>query len=109
MVLFNGGAGSKLRGDLATDFVAVPASIAKWVELDHADPQPRRVLDVPGAWCELHAATAAGAPVELCVTATGGHSWPGGSKARGEEPPSQAIVANDLMWEFFSAAHAAGD
>jgi polyhydroxybutyrate depolymerase len=109
LVLFNGGAGRKLRPELVADFTAVPASIARWVRLDHADPQPRRVLDVPGAWCELHAAAAAGAPVQLCVTTTGGHSWPGGSKARDDEPPSTAIVANDLMWEFFSAAHAGGD
>jgi polyhydroxybutyrate depolymerase len=39
--------------------------------------------------------------VQLCVTDTGGHSWPGGSKARGDAP-SEAIRANDLMWEFFS-------
>jgi polyhydroxybutyrate depolymerase len=106
-VLFDGGAGRKLgRGDLAAEFVAVPDSIARWVKLNHADPQARLVLDVPGARCELHVATAGGAPVELCVTEAGAHSWPGGQKTRGEEAPSQAIRANDLMWEFFSAAHA---
>jgi polyhydroxybutyrate depolymerase len=103
-VLFNGGAGPKLgRGELAADFVAVPDSIAKWVKLDHAGPQARRVLTVPGAYCDLYEAGKGGAPVKLCVTETGGHSWPGGQKARGEQPPSQAIRANDLMWEFFSA------
>jgi polyhydroxybutyrate depolymerase len=110
MVLFNGGAGRKLsRGELAADFVAVPDSIAKWVRLNHAEAQPRRVLDVPGAACDLHAAGAGGAPVELCVTESGSHSWPGGGKARAEEPPSQAIRANDLMWQFFSALPAAGE
>jgi len=39
--------------------------------------------------------------VQLCVTDTGEHSWPGGHKSRGEAP-SQAISANDVMWEFFS-------
>jgi polyhydroxybutyrate depolymerase len=105
-VLFNGGAGPKLgRGDNAADFVAVPASIAKWVQLNHADPQPRRVLQVAGATCELHAPLQGGAAVELCVTETGAHSWPGGQKTRGEQP-SQAINANDLMWDFFSSADA---
>jgi polyhydroxybutyrate depolymerase len=103
-VLFDGGAGQKFRREeLVTDFVAVPDSIAKWVRLDHAADTPRRVLSVPGATCDLHEAAAGGAPVKLCVTETGGHSWPGGSKDRGDEPPSQAIRANDLMWEFFSA------
>jgi polyhydroxybutyrate depolymerase len=39
--------------------------------------------------------------VKRCVTETGGHSWPGGQKARGEAP-SQAVSANALMWEFFN-------
>jgi polyhydroxybutyrate depolymerase len=103
MVLFNGGAGERLRrGELAADFVAVPASIAKWVQLDRATVQPRRVLTVPGAYCDLYEAGQGGAPVKLCVTETGGHSWPGGQQARGETVPSQAVRANDLMWEFFS-------
>ena len=55
-----------------------------------------------GAYCDRHEAIGDGAPVELCVTGTGGHRWPGGNKARAEESPSKAISANDLMWEFFS-------
>jgi polyhydroxybutyrate depolymerase len=101
-VLFNGGAGEKFRrNELVADFVAVPDSIRKWVTLDHATDTPQRVLEVAGAYCELHAAQPGGAPVQLCVTETGGHSWPGGSKDRGDEAPSQAISANDLMWDFF--------
>ena len=104
MVLFNGGAGQKLRrGELAADFVAVPDSIASWVKLDRAGPQPKRVLEVPGAYCDRYEAGKDGAAVQLCVTDSGGHSWPGGQKARGEAAPSQAIVANDLMWEFFNS------
>ena len=35
--------------------------------------------------------------------AEGGHSWPGGRKPRrGGDAPSQAISANDVMWDFFS-------
>jgi polyhydroxybutyrate depolymerase len=102
MVLFNGGAGDKLRGStVATDFVAVPASIAKWVKLNRANTTARRVLSVPGAYCDRHEASASGATVELCVTDSGGHSWPGGRKDRGEAP-STAINATDMMWEFFS-------
>lgn len=37
------------------------------------------------------------------LTKDGGHSWPGGQRARQRaDPPSQVIDANDLIWEFFS-------
>jgi polyhydroxybutyrate depolymerase len=102
-VLFNGGAGKAFRNEaLVANFVAVPASIAKWVALNHANASAQRVLTVPGAYCERHDAGATGAPVQLCVTEAGAHSWPGGEKDRGESP-STAINATDLMWEFFSS------
>lgn len=102
-VLFNGGAGEVFRNEaLVSDFVSVPDTIARWVQLNRATPAARRVLTVAGASCELHAAVGDGAPVQLCVTDTGGHSWPGGSKQRGETP-SSAIKANDVMWSFFSS------
>ena len=98
-VLFNGGAGAGARDPaLVTDFISVPATVAKWVRLNWADPAATRLLTVPGATCERSAGTA---PVQLCVTETGAHSWPGGTKRRGEEP-SQAIRANDVMLVFFS-------
>jgi polyhydroxybutyrate depolymerase len=99
-VPFNGGVGV---GPSHTDFISVPATQAKWVRLDHADSSARRVLTVPGAHCDLHAARPGGAPVELCVTDTGGHSWPGGGTQQGRKQPSMAISANDLMWSFFSS------
>lgn len=99
-VLYEGGAGKAFRDEsLVTEFTSVPATIDKWVRRNQAAQQPRRVLSVEGAWCDLHEGKA---PVKLCVTATGAHSWPGGSKPRGESP-STAISANDLMWEFFSS------
>jgi polyhydroxybutyrate depolymerase len=104
-VPFGGGAGKAFRNDaLVTDFASVPATIASWVKLNHAGAA-QRVLTVPGAWCDLHKAGPGGAPVKLCVTESGGHSWPGGEKDRGETP-STAIIANDLMWEFFMAPSA---
>ena len=99
-VPFNGGVGV---GPSHTDFVSVPATQAKWVRTDRADPAAKRVLTVNGAHCDLHAASAGGAPVELCVTDTGGHSWPGGGTQQGHKQPSMAISANDLMWSFFSS------
>ncbi len=102
-VLFNGGAGEAFRNEaLVSDFVSVPDTVTKWVQLNRAAPAARRVLAVAGASCDLHEASAGGAPVQLCVTETGGHSWPGGSKQRGETP-STAIKANDVMWSFFGS------
>jgi polyhydroxybutyrate depolymerase len=102
-VLFNGGAGpDAVEASKVTDFTSVPATVAKWTALNGCFGPPRRVLDRPGAYCDLYAGCSSGAPVQLCVTETGGHSWPGGHKARAPQPPSQAISANDVMWEFFS-------
>lgn len=104
-VLYNGGAGEDAFRDQSkvTAFVSVPATVEKWIGLNNAEAAPRRVLTVDGAACDLHAAKEGGAPVQLCVTESGGHSWPGAQKGRrGKEPPSQAINANDVMWAFFS-------
>lgn len=101
-VLFMGGAGPAARDpDVVTQFTSVPETIDAWVRRNRANPVARRVLAVPGATCERHDAHPGGAPVQLCVTETGGHSWPGGTKARAREAPSAAISANDVMWEFF--------
>jgi len=104
-VLFSGGAGQAAfrNREAVTDFTSVPATIAKWVAIDHARPEAKRVLAVPGATCDLHPAKPHGAPVELCVTDTGGHSWPGATARREGKNPSMAISANDLMWQFFQS------
>lgn len=101
-VQFNGGAGSgSLNKAAVTDYVSVPDTIAKWVKLDGCSAAPRRVLDKDGAYCEVYSACKGQSEVQLCVTETGGHSWPGSSKMVGT-PASQAISANDVMWDFFS-------
>jgi polyhydroxybutyrate depolymerase len=100
-VPLNGGKGVSALTD--TSFASVPATQAKWVRLNRADPNAKRVLTVSGAHCDLHPAKTDGAPVELCLTDTGGHSWPGGGSQQGRKQPSMAISANDLMWSFFSS------
>jgi polyhydroxybutyrate depolymerase len=99
-VPFDGGVGV---GPSHAAFDSVPATQAKWVRLDRASPNATRVLAVPGAHCDLHPGGRGGAPVKLCVTDTGGHSWPGGGTQQGRKQPSMAISANDLMWNFFSS------
>jgi polyhydroxybutyrate depolymerase len=99
-VPFNGGVGV---GPSQVNYNSVPATQAKWVALNHAEAVTKRVLTVSGAHCDLHPAKRGGAPVELCMTDTGGHSWPGGGTQQGRKQPSMAISANDLMWSFFSS------
>lgn len=98
-VLFNGGAGSNSKA--IADFVSVPETIARWVDRDGCATTPKRVLEVAGAYCDAYAPCRGDAEVRLCVTESGGHSWPGGRKVRTGEPGSKAISATDMMWEFF--------
>jgi len=98
-VPFNGGKGQQSMADVS--FVSVPATIQKWVQLNQANIQAERIMEVAGAYCEIHRGGLA--PVQLCVTETGGHSWPGGSKPRGGRAGSDALVANDVIWQFFNA------
>ncbi len=108
-VLFNGGAGEDAFKDksMVADFVSVPETIARWTQRNRCTAPATRVLEVPGAYCEAYRGCADGVEVELCVTETGGHSWPGVQKVRrGKEDASQAISANDVMWDFFQRVSA---
>ena len=102
-VLFGGGAGpDSVNRAAVTDYVSVPGTISKWAQFNGCTAPPQRILDLPGAYCERYAPCAGGAQVQLCVTESGGHSWPGGQKFRGDQPPSNAISAVDVMWDFFN-------
>jgi polyhydroxybutyrate depolymerase len=99
--LFDGGSGRKSAQ--VTEFVSVPNSIAKWVALNGCAAPAKRVLETPGAYCELYSPCRDQTEIKLCATETGGHSWPGGTKPRGGKPGSSALSATDLMWDFFSS------
>jgi polyhydroxybutyrate depolymerase len=104
-VLFQGGAGQTFRDkSTVTEFTSVPDTIAKWVKLNSCMGTPKRVLEKKGAYCERYSGCRNEASVQLCVTETGGHSWPGGKKPRmlASGHPSKDIVANDVMWDFFN-------
>lgn len=101
-VPFEGGVGTAFRDTRrVTDFRSVPSTIEAWVARDRAAATADVVVEVPGARCVRHAALPGGAPVQLCVTDSGGHGWPGGGGRRGKAAPSTAIHANELMWAFF--------
>lgn len=105
-VLFYGGSGSSFKDkSLVTDFVSVPKSISKWVKFNECNPTPKRVLEAEDVTCDEYSECKEGVKVKLCVTESGGHSWPGGKKPSlffGGASPSKAIKANDVMWDFFS-------
>jgi polyhydroxybutyrate depolymerase len=100
-VLFNGGAGKDSK--TLADFRSVNDTVARWVKLNACNPAPKKVLDLPGkASCEAYSGCKGGVEVKLCVTETGGHSWPGGVKVRTGERGSTALNANDMIWEFYN-------
>ncbi|WP_422018424.1 alpha/beta hydrolase family esterase [Roseateles sp.] len=106
-VLFNGGAGPNAFRDerKVMAFVSVPETISRWVQRDHCATPAQRTLDTPGAFCETHTGCAGGTSVQLCVTDTGGHSWPGATTVRrGKAPASTALDANDVIWRFFETS-----
>ena len=99
--LFEGGAGRERAA--VSHFVAVPDSIAKWVHLNGCSASPKRVLEVRGAYCDVYAPCRGGVEVKLCVTDSGGHSWPGGTKLRGGASGSTALSATEVIAEFFGS------
>lgn len=98
-VPFEGGKGQQSMADVS--FNSVPATIQKWVQINQAQPQPERVLALAGAYCDRY--RGGRAAVQLCVTETGGHAWPGGTKPRGGQAGADTIDANALIWQFFNA------
>lgn len=108
-VLFNGGAGEDAfkNKSKVTEFLPIPQTVANWTQRNQCTGAPKRLLTVPGATCDAYSNCADGAQVQLCVTESGGHSWPGGTSPRAvKAPPSQAISANDVMWDFFQRVSA---
>jgi len=104
-VLFEGGAGSDAFKDVSkvTDFTSVSETISRWVKRNNCNAVFERVLEKEGAYCDLYTGCDDSVQVKLCVTETGGHSWPGGYKPprKGVTPPSKAISSVDEMWKFF--------
>lgn len=104
-VQFNGGIGkAAMKEELITNYPSVAETINKWVTFNQCSTTPKRVLEVKGAYCDLFSNCKENVEVKLCVTETGGHSWPGGNSIRfGKEENSKAISANDIMWDFFAS------
>jgi len=95
-VPFNGGYGMD-----NVWFPSVDSTLGVWSAIDSCDTPPQ-VTDHGNyqltEWKDYHGNVA----IDLYLTRDGGHSWPGGLKPRAQaDPPSTAIHATDLMWDFF--------
>ena len=86
--------------DARVPVAGATATTAKWAAINGCSAKPRRILEKSGAYCEAHSYCRGGTQVQLCVTETGGHSWPGAKARVGSAAPSQAIAATPVMWEF---------
>ncbi len=90
-------------------FDSVERTMSRWIEFNRCDPvptvsaEPDRVRDATTVTRKYFAPKPGGAEVTLYLIEGGGHTWPG-------QPPQFAfagrstkdIVANDIIWEFFS-------
>lgn len=88
------------RNDPRVPLGSARATAVKWARLNDCSEAPRRVLEKDGAYCEAYSYCRGQTEVRMCVTETGGHSWPGAKARAGAPAPSQAISATDAMWGF---------
>lgn len=89
------------KDDKLVPLTGATSTAAKWAQLNGCRQAPERTLEMAGAYCDAYSYCRGQSEVQLCVTDTGGHSWPGGTVAR-KERPSQAISATTVMWDFLS-------
>jgi polyhydroxybutyrate depolymerase len=109
-VLFNGGAGPQAFRDPSKvmDYVSVPETVQHWVSRNHCAVTTQHTALQTGASCDTYNACAGASQVKLCVTDSGGHSWPGAQTVRrGKEPASQALDASEVIGTFFQQVGAA--
>jgi polyhydroxybutyrate depolymerase len=88
------------RNDPRVPLASARATAVKWAELNGCSETPRRVLEKDGAYCEAWTYCRRQTEVQMCVTDTGGHSWPGARARVATAAPSQAISATEAMWGF---------
>ncbi|WP_298732237.1 PHB depolymerase family esterase [uncultured Chitinophaga sp.] len=83
-------------------FTPVDSALQLWAGIDKCSNGPETVTDnekyTVTRWSNCQDETT----VIRYLTKDGGHSWPGGLKARpGADNPSTAINATDVIWDFF--------
>jgi len=105
-VPFSGGIGI---GFDRTPRISVPATIARWREIDRCEPPA--VRDAPPLRYET-ARCAEGRSVDLITIADAGHQWPGSEPPPPAavallhlDQPSYALDATAVLWDFFASHH----
>jgi polyhydroxybutyrate depolymerase len=100
---YQGGQGG---GVAHIDGPSVPSLNARWRGIDHcATP----AVKTAGAVTTSTASCPAGHAVELITIAGAGHQWPGAAsrpllqRILGTDPPSTALNATQVIWQFFAA------
>jgi len=102
---YQGGEGD---GVAHIDGPSVPALNARWRGIDHCAAPATKTA---GVVTTSTAACPDGRTVELITIAGAGHQWPGAvpnplaQRLLGTDPPSTALNATQVIWQFF-AAHA---
>lgn len=106
IIKYDGGPGQNVGAVI--DGPAIPALNARWRAIDQCAPP---VVSVSGLVTTSIADCPSNRQVELITIAGAGHQWPGGApNALGQRilhtaPPSTALNATAVIWQFF-AAHA---
>jgi polyhydroxybutyrate depolymerase len=101
---FHGGVGRKSL--FKADYASVATTVRTWVEANGcAEPPVVDNLTPPGAELPVTRTTygggKGGAEVVLVTVEGGGHTWPGRPAPTLLGRSTQAVSANDLLWEFF--------
>jgi len=82
-------------------FTPVDSALNVWAALDSCDTPPIATQNSGYTFTEWKDHNGRPA-IDLYLTQDGGHSWPGGLKPREKaDPPSTAVNATDLLWDFF--------
>jgi polyhydroxybutyrate depolymerase len=99
---YQGGEG---EGVAHIDGPSVPSLNARWRAIDHCAAPAVRTA---GAVTTSTASCPAGRAVELITIAGAGHQWPGSAprpliqRLLGTDPPSTALNATQVIWQFFA-------
>lgn len=81
----------------------VDSTLTVFAQLAHCTTQKQIVQTTASYTLYKWATCDSGVELHYYLTTDGGHSWPGGTKTVRliGDPPSQAFVNNDLIWQFF--------
>jgi polyhydroxybutyrate depolymerase len=87
---------------------SVPVAVQRWAAHNGCDATPVQTEPATGAELSAYGGCTGGADVTLYTIVGEGHEWPGGPTLPAKYtdvlgPQSNAVSADTLMWQFFSA------